>query len=100
MYGIVRRIVRVLPTRRTHETLGDSLFRVFSGGVALGLLALLGLILLVLIEGAAASIGAFGSGFLIGGVWHPRPPRQFAAPPFFGGAVGTPGPALRPVRPV
>ena len=94
MYGIVRRIVRVLPTRRTHETLGDSLFRVFSGGVALGLLALLGLILLVLIEGAAASIGAFGSGFLIGGVWHPRPPEQFGALPFLGGTLETSAIAL------
>ena len=86
---IVRRIARGLP-----RSLGDPLFKGLSAVVALGVVALLGIITLVLAFAAEPSIRRFGPSFLAGGVWNPVPPEVFGAAPFVYGTLVTSALAL------
>lgn len=75
-------------------TLGDSLFHWVSGGTALAVLALLGLIAVILALAAARSFNTFGFGFLWGTSWSLQPIPTFGAAPFVYGTLVTSGLAL------
>jgi phosphate transport system permease protein len=75
-------------------TLGDLFFEWGSTIVALGVIALLGLITVVLFLAAEDSIRTFGVGFLSGTVWNPVSPQVFGAAPFVYGMLVTSGLAL------
>ncbi len=74
---------------RTAASLGDTLFRYLSAGVALGVIALLAVITVILFIAAEASIRTFGVGFLGGTIWNPVPPEVFGAAPFVYGTLVT-----------
>jgi phosphate transport system permease protein len=79
---------------RAGDTLGDSLFQWLSTVVALGVVAVLGLIAVVLFYEAQDAIRVFGWGFLTGTVWNPVPPQVFGAVPFVYGTLVTSALAL------
>ena len=79
---------------RTAASLGDSLFRWLSGGVAVAVVGLLALIVAVLFVVADESIRTFGTGFLNGTIWNPVPPEVFGAVPFVYGTLVTSALAL------
>lgn len=68
------------------SSLGDALFRLGSGASGVVLLILLGLIVLVLVVNAGASLGTFGLGFLGNRLWDPNT-SQFGALPFIFGTL-------------
>lgn len=72
---------------------GDSLFHITSEVVAVGVLALLGVISLVLLLAAWNSIATFGPGFLMGSLWDPVH-SEFGALPFIYGTLVTSALAL------
>src|SRR2546425_9847299 len=72
-------------------TLGDLFFEWLSTIVALGVIALLALITVVLFLAAEESIRTFGIGFLWGTVWNPVSPQVFGAAPFVHGMLVTSG---------
>src|SRR6266705_4954408 len=74
---------------RTAASLGDTLFRYLSAGVALGVIALLAVIKVILLIAAEASIRTFGVGFLGGTIWNPVPPEVLGAAPFVYGTLVT-----------
>src|SRR5256712_10673501 len=79
---------------RTAASVGDSLFRWLSGGVAVAVVGLLALIVAVLFVVADESIRTFGTGFLNGTIWNPVPPEVFGAVPFVYGTLVTSALAL------
>ncbi|MFA5896677.1 MAG: phosphate ABC transporter permease subunit PstC [Thermoplasmata archaeon] len=79
--------------RRTSRALGDTLFHIGSGTAAVGLLALLALISVILVLWAEASILAFGPEFLWRNLWDPRT-EIFGALPFVYGTLVTSALAL------
>ena len=72
---------------------GHSPFEVLTAVVSIAVVALLGLIALILLLAAGTSIGAFGFGFLGGGVWDPIG-EVFGAAPFVYGTLITAALAL------
>jgi phosphate transport system permease protein len=62
--------------------------------VAVGLLALIALIGVILALGSYDSLRAFGPGFLGGTQWDPRPPEEYGALPFVYGTLVTSALAL------
>ena len=73
---------------------GDPLFHLLTEVVALGILALLAAIVIVLFVGAGEAMRAFGPRFLTGSVWDPTPPEEFGAVPFVYGTLVTSAVAL------
>ena len=65
---------------------GDAAFRVIALFFALGIFALLLLMVLVLTSGAWESIISFGAGFLVGSTWDPVA-REFGALPMIYGTI-------------
>ncbi len=84
----LRRGARRARKSPTASTWGDALFRLGSGGAAVLLLILLGLIVLVLMLNAAQSMSTFGLGFLGNRIWDPNT-NQYGALPFVYGTVVT-----------
>lgn len=75
------------------ETRGDSIFRAGTALVALGVLALIGLIVVVLSWSSRVAIGNYGVGFISGGLWDPVA-GSFGAAPFIYGTLVTSALAL------
>jgi len=74
----------------TVASLGDTLFRYLSAGVALAVIALLAVITAILFIAAEESIRTFGVGFLGGTIWNPVPPEVLGAAPFVYGTLVVP----------
>jgi len=80
---------------------GDRLFKGATAAIALGLLALLGLLIFQLADGAAPALREFGFGFLTGRDWNPVAGReQFGALPFIFGTLVTSAIAIALALPV
>jgi phosphate transport system permease protein len=76
------------PSRRSRRL--DTLFRLSTGLVGAGLIALLGLLVVVLATGAWRAFGRFGFGFLTGTSWNPVQGREaFGALPLIFGTLAT-----------
>ncbi len=88
------RLARGLRPGSPSAALGDSIFRWASSLVAIGVVALLGVITLVLFLVAGASLRAFGLGFLGGTTWNPVAPEVYGALPFVYGTLVTSALAL------
>ncbi len=88
------RMLRSLSRRFRAAPLGDTLFQGLSTVVAIGVVALLGVITLVLAFAALPSMRMFGFGFLGGTVWNSVPPEQYGAAPFVYGTLVTSALAL------
>lgn len=94
MSTIFANIARGVRSRRKGAALGDVLFEVGSGIVAVGILALVAVIIAILLLGSAESIRAFGPGFLTETVWNPQPPERYGALTFIYGTLVTSALAL------
>jgi phosphate transport system permease protein len=80
---------------------GDRVFRVGTGVVAVGLVVLLALLVFELSDGAAPALRQFGFGFLTGRSWNPVAGReQFGALPFIFGTLVTSAIAILLALPV
>ena len=88
------RFLRSLSGRLRAAPLGDTLFQGLCALVAIGVVALLGVITLVLALAAAPAMRAFGFGFLGGTVWNPIAPEEYGAAPFIDGTLVTSALAL------
>ena len=88
------RFLRSLSGRLRAAPLGDTLFQGLCALVAIGVVALLGVITLVLALAAAPAMRVFGFGFLGGTVWNPVAPEEYGAAPFIYGTLVTSALAL------
>ena len=88
------RFLRSLSGRLRAAPLGDTLFQGLCALVAIGVVALLGVITLVLALTAAPAMQTFGFGFLGGTVWNPVAPEEYGAAPFVYGTLVTAALAL------
>jgi phosphate transport system permease protein len=89
------------PPSWRRSRIGDRLFRGTSLAVALGLIALLALLLLELTTGGYRAFAKFGFGFLTGRNWNPVFGReQFGALPFIFGTLATSAIAIALAVPV
>ena len=88
------RFLRSLSGRLRAAPLGDTLFQGLCALVAIGVVALLGVITLVLALAAAPAMRAFGFGFFGGTVWNPVAPEEYGAAPFIYGTLVTSALAL------
>jgi len=88
------RFLRGLSGRLRAAPLGDTLFQGLCALVAIGVVALLAVITLVLALAATPSIRAFGFGFLGGTTWNSVAPEVYGAAPFVYGTLVTSALAL------
>ena len=88
------RFLRSLGARLRVAPLGDTLFQGLCALVAIGVVALLGVITLILALAATPSIRTFGFGFLGGTVWNSVAPETYGAAPFVYGTLVTSALAL------
>jgi phosphate transport system permease protein len=89
------------PPDRRRSRLGDRLFAGWTGAMALGLVALLALLLAELILGGWRTFDRFGLGFFVGRAWNPVRGREaFGALPFIFGTLVTSAVAIALAVPV